>query len=348
MYKILWLTYVASPYKKKLFIELSKLVDLTVLLVDKKENNRNDEWVFNDDSLKVIRINDDYKDIINQQVKCNDILLDSMYITKQGKYATKVFNKNNKVTIMHADGGIPKNRGKIINKLMSLAMLKHNYFLSSSKYTDMYYNYYGVKENRYNYRFTSLTKEDMERHKQMSNNKNKYREGLGINRYTFLSVGQPIKRKGYDILVKAIKDIKDKDFIVVGGTPMKEVSDYVKQNNIDNIKFIGLINSKELEKYYAACDAFILPTREDIWGLVINEALSFNLPVITSDNCVAGLNFKDNCVIVKNEDINGYKEAINTIKPNNNYDCVKDYTIENSALDIYAAINEIERKISNE
>ena len=32
-----------------------------------------------------------------------------------------------------------------------------------------------------------------------------------------------------------------------------------------------------------------MPTREDIWGLVINEALAYGLPTITTERCVAGL-----------------------------------------------------------
>ena len=37
-----------------------------------------------------------------------------------------------------------------------------------------------------------------------------------------------------------------------------------------------------------ASDLFVLPTREDIWGLVINEAMSFGLPIITTRKCIAG------------------------------------------------------------
>lgn len=32
---------------------------------------------------------------------------------------------------------------------------------------------------------------------------------------------------------------------------------------------------------------FVLPTREDIWGLLINEALSYELSVIITGKCVA-------------------------------------------------------------
>ena len=48
-----------------------------------------------------------------------------------------------------------------------------------------------------------------------------------------------------------------------------------------------------------AADAFVLPTREDIWGLVINEAMAYGLPVVTTDRCNAGLE------LIKNN-VNGY------------------------------------------
>ena len=55
----------------------------------------------------------------------------------------------------------------------------------------------------------------------------------------------------------------------------------------------------ELVEYYRASDVYVMPTREDIWGLVVNEALAEGLPVITSDKCTSGNE------IVKNAQ-NGY------------------------------------------
>lgn len=46
-----------------------------------------------------------------------------------------------------------------------------------------------------------------------------------------------------------------------------------------------------------AADIFVHPTREDIWGLVVNEAMAKGLPVITTDRCVAGLE------LIKNESV---------------------------------------------
>ncbi len=59
--------------------------------------------------------------------------------------------------------------------------------------------------------------------------------------------------------------------------------------NISNIHFVGFKTKTELDDYYRAADIFVLPTREDIWGLVINEAMAYGLPVVTTDRCVAGL-----------------------------------------------------------
>ena len=57
--------------------------------------------------------------------------------------------------------------------------------------------------------------------------------------------------------------------------------------------------SKNILNWYRLADLFVFPTREDIWGLVINEAMSQGLPVITTDKCLAGLE------LIKQEE-NGY------------------------------------------
>ena len=41
--------------------------------------------------------------------------------------------------------------------------------------------------------------------------------------------------------------------------------------------------------YYQAADMLVFPTREDIWGLVINEAMANGLPTVSTDKCVAAL-----------------------------------------------------------
>ena len=47
--------------------------------------------------------------------------------------------------------------------------------------------------------------------------------------------------------------------------------------------FLGHRAPAELPGLFAEADAFVLPSRHDGWGVVINEALGAGLPIIVSD-----------------------------------------------------------------
>ncbi len=85
----------------------------------------------------------------------------------------------------------------------------------------------------------------------------------------------------------------------------------------------------------------MLPTREDIWGLVINEALAYGLPTITTDRCVAGLELIENGVngyVVPVEEAQSLAEKINAVLSGDmqqmgeaSLQKVRPYTLENMA-----------------
>ena len=63
-----------------------------------------------------------------------------------------------------------------------------------------------------------------------------------------------------------------------------ELEKYIKENNLRNVHFVGFKNQTELPQYYAMADIFVLPSGiGETWGLVVNEAMCFGLPVIISD-----------------------------------------------------------------
>jgi len=64
----------------------------------------------------------------------------------------------------------------------------------------------------------------------------------------------------------------------------KQLEAYVEERKLKNVFFGGLKNQTELPYYYAIADIFVLPSGlGETWGLVVNEAMNFELPVIVSD-----------------------------------------------------------------
>jgi glycosyltransferase involved in cell wall biosynthesis len=54
-------------------------------------------------------------------------------------------------------------------------------------------------------------------------------------------------------------------------------------NIAPQVKFAGFRNQRELPRFYDLCDVFVLPSRLEPWGLVVNEAMNAGRAVIVSD-----------------------------------------------------------------
>ena len=108
----------------------------------------------------------------------------------------------------------------------------------------------------------------------------------------FLFAAKLIKRKGPDLLLNALKILKNNhnfnnncDFLIVGNGNMKEqLIKFAKFNNLKNVKFENFRNQKELAKIYKSSDVFIMSSRREPWGLTVNEAMASGNAIISSDN----------------------------------------------------------------
>lgn len=58
----------------------------------------------------------------------------------------------------------------------------------------------------------------------------------------------------------------------------------IKKINDDKTTFLGWIPNDKMASYYNACDAVIMPSRWEAFGLVAIEAMKYGKPVIVSDN----------------------------------------------------------------
>lgn len=215
---------------------------------------------------------------------------------------------------------------------------------SSGKSATAYFKYYGIPDSKiYEHKFSSLSKEDIIQNFEIAN-RAKIRSYLGlVNKITVISVGQFIQRKGFDILLKAWATIPETAqlYIIGGGSELHYYENIIDKYNLHNVYIKDFMPRQELFKYYQASDVFVFPTREDVWGLVINEAMASGLPIISTDRCNAALELVENGIngyIVPVGDISNLakyiKLLINDKKKNlemslANIEKIKDYTIDN-------------------
>jgi glycosyltransferase involved in cell wall biosynthesis len=77
----------------------------------------------------------------------------------------------------------------------------------------------------------------------------------------------------------------NKALIFLGdGGLRRSVEDYAREKGIKNVYFPGFKNQRDIPAYYAASDIFVLPSGiGETWGLAVNEAMCFNLPIVISD-----------------------------------------------------------------
>ena len=110
----------------------------------------------------------------------------------------------------------------------------------------------------------------------------------GLPRPRLLVVGQLIRRKGIVPLLEAIEALQKEDglefsTVFVGRGPERDwIERRVQSASLWHVELVGSRTPKEMPGVYAGADWLVFPTLEDVWGLVVNEALWAGLPVVAS------------------------------------------------------------------
>jgi glycosyltransferase involved in cell wall biosynthesis len=111
--------------------------------------------------------------------------------------------------------------------------------------------------------------------------------GIGEDDVVILTAGKLIPKKRPLDLLKAyeVLSFPNKALVFAGEGELRgSLEKYVTEHNIKNVRFAGFIGQGDIGGYYAAADIFVLPSGPgETWGLVLNEAMCFGLPVIASE-----------------------------------------------------------------
>ena len=111
----------------------------------------------------------------------------------------------------------------------------------------------------------------------------------------YLFVGRLSKEKNIEMLIDIFNKLEDYKLTIVGSGPLEE---QLKGRANENIIFVGNVVNLEIRKYFETNDILVLTSVSETWGLVVEEALYYGVPVIVSSNC-------GSCEIIR-DGINGY------------------------------------------
>lgn len=108
-----------------------------------------------------------------------------------------------------------------------------------------------------------------------------------------LFLGVLLKRKGIYELIDGIKILRDDNsienknikFILAGSGPEeKEIKSLIKNYKLESfVEMVGWINDNEKEEFISSSQIFILPSYNEGLPMAILEAMSYGVPVISTD-----------------------------------------------------------------
>jgi len=161
------------------------------------------------------------------------------------------------------------------------------------------------------YYFSSLSEEEIKHNS--DNMRNKERND------TVLVIGQYFDYKGMDIAIQAAKMDASIHYKFVGmGNRTELFCDEQKVRNLNNVEIIPFLNKKELEEEYQNCMMLVLPSRQECWGLVINEAASYGMPIVSTWGSGAAVEFLEGseyeCFLANVDDSASLYEKIMQLK----------------------------------
>jgi glycosyltransferase involved in cell wall biosynthesis len=121
----------------------------------------------------------------------------------------------------------------------------------------------------------------------------------------FLYVGRLIPKKQPLFLLEAFARARSRvacTLLVVGsGECEAEMRAQIERRQIPDIVFAGFLNQSQVTRAYACADAFTLLSKEhETFGLVVNEAMNFGLPLVLSDKVGSGAD-------LLSDGLNGYR-----------------------------------------
>ena len=306
MKTVIFCTNLPSPYRVDFFNEFGKYCELTVLYERHSSAERNVAWKGTGAEnfkeiyleLKPVGVDRSKGSALKNYVKEHlaDVLIFTNYVSPATMEAIVWCRLHGRKYYIEYDGGFNK-KDPFVKGLLKRFLLKGAVgHLTTADEHIKYLKSLGIDKSKiFKYPFTSISEMDIINANVLtSKGRSYFKQKVGISENKMiLTVGRFSYEngygKGYDILMRLAECMDPSIGIcIVGDSPTKEFVDWKKEKGLEHVHFVGFKGKADLADYYAAADLFTILSRGDVWGLVVNEAMTYGLPIISSDLCIAG------------------------------------------------------------
>jgi len=357
MKQVLFITNYASPYRVRFFDELGRYCQVTVAFSERIEEKKHRDkdwftkgegsfrWIQLEKRLGAVQGRALCADVIGLLKKPFDAIVICGYSSPTAVLAMAYLRLHRIPYFLEVDGGHIRQDSPMKLRLKRLLVKGAAGYFGTGNVAKAYLCHYGAEaEKVYDYPFTSLEAGDIWEEPASREEKETLRKELGISEEkVILFAGRPVYPKGLDVLMDAAARMPEGTGVyMVGGEPSQEILEKWEATKLPHVHFVGFRKKEELTKYYRASDVLAMPTRGDVWGLVVNEAMACGLPVVGSDRCVAARELIEDGVngyVVPVEDAEALAEKLEKVLSGDGLAMgracirkIRPYTLENMAL----------------
>lgn len=173
---------------------------------------------------------------------------------------------------------------KVPKKVIPMSLNKSDYNIDEEnyKYWQQKLNFRDTRLREYDNSIV-ITNSDPES-PLYNQNYSHWKNNIGFEKF-FIYIGALRYYKGLDVLIDAMQG-QDYPLVIVSDGNQKELLEQkVKQNNLQNVKFVGALDDKDKISLLKLSYALVLPSniRTEAFGLVLLEASMFAKPMITCE-----------------------------------------------------------------
>jgi glycosyltransferase involved in cell wall biosynthesis len=170
------------------------------------------------------------------------------------------------------------------------ALFRHVHALSIGSANRAYFQRFGVPDHRIFFVPYAAENDELQREaEELAPKKTELRRSFGIDDEAgpvVLVVAKLVPGKGVETALAAFREVRERrrcSLLVVGDGELRDIFDAeVARDGLSDVKFAGFLNRSEITRAFAAADIFLVPSHSDTWGIVVNEAMNFGLPVIAT------------------------------------------------------------------